>query len=97
MKQSSVKGLTESVGGERTLVSHNLALLTKANLISYSKVGNTRVYSANEHIAPYVFFLLDKVVCSKCPLRSTCKALRERDAPHTGPATDQGICPECEK
>ncbi len=90
----TVNELAEKVEAERTLVSHNLALLAKAQLVRYNKVGNTRVYSANEYVVPYVFFMLERVVCSRCSIRKTCKALRERGVEPMQPVEQicKGVC-----
>jgi DNA-binding transcriptional ArsR family regulator len=88
----TVNQLTDRVKSERTLVSHNLALLSRADLVRFSKVGNTRVYAVNEMVVPYVFFLMDKIVCSRCSLRKTCAALRERGIADMQPA----LKPQCE-
>ncbi|MEW6036549.1 MAG: metalloregulator ArsR/SmtB family transcription factor [Candidatus Micrarchaeota archaeon] len=76
----TVNEIVQKVGAERTLVSHNLALLTQAQLVNHVKAGKTRVYSANQYVVPYVFFVIDRIVCSRCSLRSTCKTLKERGA-----------------
>ncbi|MEW6721865.1 MAG: metalloregulator ArsR/SmtB family transcription factor [Candidatus Micrarchaeota archaeon] len=76
----TVNQIAQTLKSERTLVSHNLALLTKADLIRYTKVGTTRVYEANEQVVPYVFFMMENLVCGKCSLRATCENLRQRKA-----------------
>jgi DNA-binding transcriptional ArsR family regulator len=76
----SVNKLSERLGAERTLVSHNLAMLAKAELVRCSPAGKARIYSGNEFVVPYVFFLLERVVCAKCSLRKTCIALKKREA-----------------
>ncbi|MFN7990983.1 MAG: metalloregulator ArsR/SmtB family transcription factor [Candidatus Micrarchaeia archaeon] len=74
----NVNTLSERIGMERSLLSHNLALLSKADLVQHRKSGSTRIYSANEEIVPHLFMLMSKVVCPACSLRKTCDGLRER-------------------
>ena len=90
----TVNQISEKLGTERTLVSHNLAMLMKAELVAFTKVGKTRVYSANQYIVPYVFFLLEKVVCSRCSIRKTCKQLNPREIPPV-PGTYRSPCEGC--
>jgi DNA-binding transcriptional ArsR family regulator len=80
-KPATVGTIAEGLGAERSLISHNLALLSKAELVEFTKAGNTRVYTINETIVPQIFFFLDRVVCSNCSLRDTCETLRERNLP----------------
>jgi DNA-binding transcriptional ArsR family regulator len=87
----TVNQLSEKLDAERTLVSHNLAMLARADLVSFAKAGKTRVYSANEFVVPYVFFLMERVVCSRCSIRRTCLALKERELP----PVPEGIKPPC--
>ncbi len=77
-RPATVGTLAESLDSERSLISHNLALLTKAELVEHTKAGNTRVYNINERIVPHIFFFMDRVTCSSCSLRQTCIVLRER-------------------
>ncbi|MBI5228455.1 winged helix-turn-helix transcriptional regulator [Candidatus Micrarchaeota archaeon] len=79
LNHMSVNNLSEKIGMERTLVSHNLAMLAKAELVSHTKVGKSRIYKTNEHVVPYVFFLLERVVCSRCSIRKICQKLREKE------------------
>jgi ArsR family transcriptional regulator, zinc-responsive transcriptional repressor len=93
-KPATVGALSEMLGSERSLVSHNLALLSKAELVEHTKAGNTRVYTINEAVVPYIFFLLDRVVCSKCSLRGTCIALKEGGLPGMPPVR-RTACKAC--
>ncbi len=77
-RPATVGTLAESLGSERSLISHNLALLSEAELVEHTKAGNTRVYNINETVVPHIFFFLDRLVCSNCSLRQTCTVLRER-------------------
>ncbi len=77
-RPATVGSLAEGLGSERSLISHNLALLSKAELVAHTKAGNTRVYNINESVVPHIFFFLDRLVCSSCSLRQTCVVLRER-------------------
>jgi hypothetical protein len=90
----TVNELSERLDAERTLVSHNLALLSKAELIGIQKIGKTRVYSANKFVVPYVFFLMERVVCSRCSIRKTCLALRNRKLAEI-PKTERPPCRGC--
>ncbi|MBI5047161.1 winged helix-turn-helix transcriptional regulator [Candidatus Micrarchaeota archaeon] len=73
----AVKDLADQVKSERTLLSHNLALLIKADLVRVKKVGKQRVYSANMEIVPQIFAFLENLVCSSCSIRQTCEILKQ--------------------
>lgn len=90
----TVNELSARLGSERTLISHNLAILVKAELVDFRKDGKTRIYKANEQVVPYVFFMLDRIVCSQCSLKKTCAALRERQTPPF-PRVERKSCPGC--
>lgn len=93
-KPATVGALAEKLKTERSLISHNLALLAKAELVEFTKAGNTRVYTINETIVPHIFFFLDRIVCSNCSIRSTCITLRERNLPGM-PSIKRTPCKNC--
>ncbi len=93
-KPATVGALSDKLDTERSLISHNLALLAKAELVEYTKAGNTRVYTINELIVPHIFFFLDRVVCSNCSIRDTCTTLRERNLPGM-PSIRKTPCKKC--
>ncbi len=74
----NVNELTAHVGEERTLVSHNLALLRDVNLITFRKKGKERIYHAEEKATAPIFFLMENFTCPGCSLRNTCNTLKER-------------------
>ncbi|MBI5223932.1 winged helix-turn-helix transcriptional regulator [Candidatus Micrarchaeota archaeon] len=78
IRSLSVSELAKTLNKERTLISHNLSRLTKADLVRCKKVSNRRIYSINEVIVPQIFLLLDSIVCSQCSLRETCNQLKMR-------------------
>lgn len=73
----SVNELSVNVNAERTLVSHNLALLRKAELVELKKEGKKSIYNINERIVPQIFLFLEGIVCSNCSISRTCKTLKE--------------------
>lgn len=77
-KERNVTELVKNCGFERTLVSHNLATLLNARLISFRKSGKERIYFPNEKIVVPLFFLIENFVCSKCSFRKTCDNLKSR-------------------
>jgi DNA-binding transcriptional ArsR family regulator len=91
LKPMTVNELAEKLGSERTLVSHNLSILAGAELASFEKDGKKRVYRANEDIVPSVFFLLERIVCSRCSIRKVCLSLKEKELP----GAPQHIRPAC--
>ena len=76
--EKNVTELVNDVRVERTLISHNLALMCDMNLISYSKRGKERIYSPNEKLVVPLFFLVEQFVCPGCSFRKTCKTLRKK-------------------
>ncbi|HSB47254.1 MAG TPA: metalloregulator ArsR/SmtB family transcription factor [Candidatus Bilamarchaeum sp.] len=81
LRPMTVGEITAKLEAERTLVSHNLAMLSKAELVSSRRDGKTRIYTANQEVVPYVFLLMEKIVCSKCSIRKTCRAMRVKGLP----------------
>ena len=90
----TVNELAQKIGAERTLVSHNLAMLSRADLVSHRREGKNRLYSTNDLVVLYVFFLLDRVVCSRCSIRRTCAAIRQREIPPL-PGAPKEPCKGC--
>ncbi len=68
--------LVEIMKRERTLISKNLAILSKADLVRVEKRGKHRIYHANEKKVKLVFDLVEEIVCDKCSLRRYCKEKR---------------------
>ncbi len=79
VKPMNVNELVHKMGVERTLVSHYLTMLTKAELVKHKRQGRTKIYSVNEEVVSEVFLLMDKVVCSGCSIKKTCKTLQQRN------------------
>ena len=77
-KEKNVTELVKDIKQERTLVSHNLAMLADVNLIGFRKKGKERIYHANEALVAPLFFLVQNYVCPRCSFRKTCKVLEGR-------------------
>lgn len=89
----TVNNLAKSLGAERTLVSHNLSMLNKAQLVSFRKDGKTRIYTANDKIVPHIFHMMERMVCTDCSIRGTCMQLRKRDAMFLSGRMKRPPCP----
>lgn len=76
--EKNVTELVKDIGEERTLISHNLAMLLKTQLIFFKRKGKERIYYPNEKVVVPLFFLIKNFVCSKCSFRKTCKILEEK-------------------
>lgn len=90
----NVSTLAQRVNGERTLVSHNLALLKKVDLVKSEKEGKKTIYKANKYIVPQVFIFLEGIVCSNCSIKKTCKTLK-RVSNIKMPMLNRSICISC--
>ena len=91
----SVNEISIKTKAERTLVSHNLALLSKAELVKHNKEGRIRRYSANLELVLPVFSFMNGVVCANCSLRKTCENLKEVASMHVVGENPRDPCKNC--
>ena len=79
LEPMGVNELSRRVNAERTLVSHNLSILSKVDLVEYSTKGNMHIYHANDEMVPYLFYMMEDMVCEDCEIKKVTKELRKRN------------------
>jgi len=68
----SVTQITESVGQEQSMISHNLKPLERCRLIYAEKRGKSKVYSVNRETVDALFKTVANHAQKHCPAKGHC-------------------------
>ena len=70
--EMNVTQLTESVGQEQSMISHNLKPLERCRLVYSEKRGKSKVYSVNRDTVGALFKTVENHAQKHCPSKGQC-------------------------
>ena len=74
MQQSmSVNELSEALGQEQSMISHNLKPLLECNFVYTKRDGKKRIYSANQETIGALFSAVENHASKFCPTGGKCQ------------------------
>ena len=76
-KPMSVNDLSEAIGQEQSMVSHNLKPLLDCNFVYSKRDGKRRIYSVNEETVGALFKAVENHAEKYCPTGGKCHLNRE--------------------
>jgi len=76
--QISVNNLAEALDQEQSMVSHNLRVLERCNLVSYERKGKEKIYKINQESVEGIFRVVENHAEKHCPFNGTCSASSKR-------------------
>ena len=76
-KPMSVNDLSEAIGQEQSMVSHNLKPLLDCNFVYSKREGKRRIYSVNEETVGALFKAVENHAEKYCPTGGKCHLNRE--------------------
>ena len=68
----NVTQLSEALGQEQSMISHNLEKLTRCRFVYSQRKGKTIVYSLNQETAAALFNTVDNHAKKHCPYKGKC-------------------------
>jgi DNA-binding transcriptional ArsR family regulator len=71
-KPMSVNDLSEAIGQEQSMVSHNLKPLLECNFVYSKRDGKRRIYSVNEETVGALFKAVENHAEKFCPTGGKC-------------------------
>jgi DNA-binding transcriptional ArsR family regulator len=74
----SVNELSETIGQEQSMVSHNLKLLLECNFVYSKRDGKKRIYSANKKTVGALFKIVENHAEKFCPTGGKCHLIENR-------------------
>jgi len=75
-RSMNVTQLSEALGQEQSMVSHNLEKLTRCKFVHSDRKGKTIVYSLNKETASTLFNTVKNHAQKHCPYKGKCPASR---------------------
>lgn len=71
-KPMSVQELTENLGQEQSMVSHNLRILLECNFVYKKRQGKKRIYHVNQETIDPLFKAIENHAEKYCPTGGKC-------------------------
>jgi len=68
----NVTDLAEAIGQEQSMVSHNLRMLERCNLIKGERKGKEKIYSINKETVEGLFRVVENHAEKHCPFHGAC-------------------------
>ena len=72
----NVTSLTEAIGQEQSMISHNLKTLERCNLVHSERKGKVKMYSNNTETVEGLFRVVENHAINHCPFHGSCPESR---------------------
>ena len=73
----NVTQISEALGQEQSMVSHNLGPLVQCRFVNVERSGKERIYSVNHETMDALFKVVEDHATRFCPTGGKCNAVRE--------------------